>query len=232
MHNEIQKNNIDLYLKELSKEFRKITQRKVHAEIVLVGGAAIILNYDFRMKSIDVDAINTSNEAMKQASKAIAEKYNLPSDWFNDDFKKTVSYSPKIREYSKYYKTYSNAVEIRTITREYLIAMKMASGRKYKNDLSDILGILYHHYKINDEITLDEINTAIINLYGERNIISDEVKNFVVAAIESKSFIEGYERQKANEISIKSTLIEFENTYPEILNSDNIDEIINNLEND
>lgn len=45
-------------------------------------------------------------------------------------------------EYSKYYKTFANILQIRTVSAEYLVAMKLMAGRQYKNDLSDIVGVL------------------------------------------------------------------------------------------
>ena len=49
MPNDIQKNQIDIYLKALANEFKRITSRKVKAEIIIVGGGALMINYDFRM---------------------------------------------------------------------------------------------------------------------------------------------------------------------------------------
>ena len=59
LHNDIQKNMVDTYLKELAKEFKRLTGRKASAEIIIVGGGSALLNYDFRMNSVDVDAFNT-----------------------------------------------------------------------------------------------------------------------------------------------------------------------------
>lgn len=230
MPKDIQKDQIDIYLKELAKEFKRLTSRKANAEIIIVGGGSVMINYDFRMNSVDIDAFSTSEEAIKSAARIVAEKYSLPNDWLNDDFKKTKSYSPKLREYSVHYRTYSNVLEFRTIKREYLIAMKMASSRKYKNDLSDILGILYYHYTTQDEISFEEIEKAVLDLYENWNNISDETKEFVETAIRNRSFIDGYERQKENEQKIKESLISFEVDYPDITNEDNIDEIISKLE--
>lgn len=227
--NDIQKTNIDIYLKELAKEFRKITNKNLKVEIIIVGGGSIMLNYDFRMSSVDVDAFNTSEQAIKEAAKCVAEKYNLSYNWLNNDFKKTKSYSPKLRQYSTHYRTYSNVLEIRTAAREYLIAMKMVSARKYKNDLSDILGILYSHYQKDDAITFEQINSAILNLYGNLDSVSDDVKDFVKTAIENKSFIGEYENQLEMEKKIKSELISFEEKYEGIANDDNIDDIIKNI---
>lgn len=229
LSNDIQKSNIDLYLKELAKSFRKLTNKNIKAEIIVVGGASIIINYNFRMSSVDIDAFNTSEEMIKEASKAVAEKYNLSYDWLNNDFKKTKSYSPKLRQYSVHYKTYSNVLEIRTITREYLIAMKMVSARKYKHDLSDILGILFSHYSNDDIITFDEVEKAVINLYGNWDKVSDDVKEFVKKAIDNKSYIDGYTNQVEAEKKVRSQLVQFEEKYPNVTNNDNVDEIIKKL---
>ena len=229
MHNDIQKDMVDMYLKELAKEFKRITGRKTSAEIIIVGGGSVLLNYDFRMNSVDVDAFNTYESAIKDAAKLVADKYNLSQQWLNDDFKKTPSYSPRLRQYSSYYKTFSNVLEIRTISREYLVAMKMVSGRKYKNDLSDILGILYYHYKNNDEITYQQIEKAVLDLYGNFDRIKCDVVEFVKTAIENKTFVDGYNLQKEAEQSIKENLIQFEEKYENVLSEDNIDDIINKL---
>lgn len=218
-----------MYLKELAKEFKRITGRKTSAEIIIVGGGSVLLNYDFRMNSVDVDAFNTYESAIKDAAKLVADKYNLSQQWLNDDFKKTPSYSPRLRQYSSYYKTFSNVLEIRTISREYLVAMKMVSGRKYKNDLSDILGILYYHYKNNDEITYQQIEKAVLDLYGNFDRIKCDVVEFVKTAIENKTFVDGYNLQKEAEQSIKENLIQFEEKYENVLSEDNIDDIINKL---
>lgn len=229
MHNDIQKDMVDMYLKELAKEFKRITGRKTSAEIIIVGGGSVLLNYDFRMNSVDVDAFNTYESAIKDAAKLVADKYNLSQQWLNDDFKKTPSYSPRLRQYSSYYKTFSNVLEIRTISREYLVAMKMVSGRKYKNDLSDILGILYYHYKNNDEITYQQIEKAVENLYGNFDRIKCDVVEFVKTAIENKTFVDGYNLQKEAEQNIKENLIQFEEKYENVLSENNIDDIINKL---
>lgn len=53
----ITKENLDSYLKELAKEFRKKNGKKMPAEIVLIGGASILINYGFREMTYDMDAI-------------------------------------------------------------------------------------------------------------------------------------------------------------------------------
>ena len=44
--------------------------------------------------------------------------------------------------------------------------MKLVSGRRYKKDLSDIVGILYEQQKKEKPITLEMIDRAVIELYN------------------------------------------------------------------
>lgn len=46
--NTFTKDNLDNYLKELAKEYRKLVGKNMPAEIILIGGASILTNYGFR----------------------------------------------------------------------------------------------------------------------------------------------------------------------------------------
>lgn len=119
------KENLDSYLKELGKEFRKRNGSKVSAEIILIGGASILINYGFREMTYDVDGIIRPSGVIKDAINAVRDRFKLPVGWLNADFVNTKSYTPRIAEYSKYYKTFSNILRIRTVSAEYLVAMKL-----------------------------------------------------------------------------------------------------------
>ena len=51
------KENLDTLLKELAKEFKRQNGTAVPAEIILIGGAAILAGYGFREMTTDVDAV-------------------------------------------------------------------------------------------------------------------------------------------------------------------------------
>lgn len=135
---EFTKENIDIYLKEVAKEYRRLIGKNMPVELILIGGASILINYGFRGMTTDIDAIIQAASGMKDAINIVRDKYDLPTGWLNADFKKTNSYTPKLSQFSTYYKTYFGVLTIRTISAEYLIAMKLCSGRPYKNDYSDI----------------------------------------------------------------------------------------------
>jgi len=122
------KENLDEYLKELGKEFRKQNGKTMTGEIILIGGAAILANYHFRHATMDIDAVIRATSVMKDAINTVGDKYGLPNGWLNDDFKNTTSYTDKLFQYSKYYKTFSNVLRVRTVSAEYLISMKLMSG--------------------------------------------------------------------------------------------------------
>lgn len=223
------KENLDNILKELAKEYKKLVGKNMPAEIVLIGGAAVIENYGFRDMTTDIDALVSAASAMKDAINNVGERLELPRGWLNDDFKKTDSYSPKLFEVSKYYKSFYGVLNVRTVSAEYLVAMKLKSGRKYKNDLSDIVGILSEQKKNGAELGKAQIYSAIAELYGSADNIPKDSKTFIDNLLISKNYDAVYEEIRSNEKDAKDILIEFEERYPDSLKTDNVDSILKTL---
>ena len=99
---EFTKENIDLYLKEVAKEYRKQVGKNMPAEFVLIGGASVLINYGFRNMTTDIDALIEAASAMKDAINRVGDQYELPNGWLNADFKNTDSYSAKLSQFSTY----------------------------------------------------------------------------------------------------------------------------------
>ena len=224
------KENLDQCLSKLAKEYRKRNGTKIRAEIILIGGAAVLSNYGFRDMTYDIDTIIRASASMKDAINAVGDELGLPTGWMNSDFTKTRSYSPKLVQYSKYYKRFGYVLDVRTITGEYLVAMKLMSGRKYKNDLSDIIGILYEEQKKENPLTIEQIQTAVTNLYGSWNALPQDSISFISEILNKHNLKTLYESYRANELSTKESLIEFETTYPNVVNTDNVNDIIKQLQ--
>ncbi|MBE6772935.1 MAG: hypothetical protein E7544_01800 [Ruminococcaceae bacterium] len=227
--NTFNKENLDLYLKELGKEYRKLVGKGMPSEIILIGGAAILANYGFREMTTDVDAVIKAASSMKEAINKVGDKFNLPNGWLNADFMKTASYTPKLSAYSVHYKEFSNVLQVRTVSAEYLIAMKLMAGRKYKNDLSDIVGILAEHEKRNKPITLEMIKTAVTNLYSSWDKLSSDSRDFIEGTMEKGNFEQLYKAVSDEEKKSKETLLEFQHDYPGVTTTENVDSILNNL---
>jgi len=223
------KENLDSFLKEVAKEYRKLSGKAAPAELILIGGASVLINYGFRNMTTDVDAVIEAASSMKEAINRVGDRFGLPNGWLNSDFKRTDSYTPKLVQYATYYRTFSNIVTVRTIAAEYLIAMKLRSGRQYKSDLSDVLGILAEHETSDRPITMDRIKTAVGDLYGDWAVLSDEVKHFIENAMKDGRFDAMYAEIAAGEQAARNALIDFEHEYPGIVNQTNVNDIIQNL---
>ena len=219
------KENLDYYLKELAKEFRKRNGKNMPAEIVLVGGAAILANYGFREMTYDIDAVITAS-ALKEAVNTVGDRLGLPNRWLNADFKNTSSYSPKLSQYSKYYRTYSNVLNIRTIRSEYLVAMKLMSGRRYKKDLSDIIGILSEQERMGEPLSYQKIDYAVRNLYGGWDNISEYAIQVLKAALDSENLKELFMEQEHEEALSKQAVLQVQKYEGEKVKESNVDEII------
>lgn len=219
----ISKETIDSLLAELAKEYKRISGRKMHAEIIMVGGAAIVSQYGFRASTTDIDAIILASSAMDEAIKNVGEKKNLPWGWINQDFKKTTSYSPKIREYSKYYKTFYNILEVRVLPSAYIVAMKLASLRLYKYDISDIVGIIS-----SESINREQIEKAVADLYGDFSGLAqpEKAEQILDNIFKSDNLEEMYNDTRKDEISNKAVLKNIQETNPDILKTDSISNIL------
>ena len=138
------KDELDNIFVDIAKELKKKLKGKNFSyELIVVGGASILLNYSFRMSTIDIDCLDVNDALMNEIVNKVGDKYDLPNGWINTDFTRTNSYTPKLVQHSCFYKSYSNGtLVVRTIKDEYLVAMKMVAARKYKHDYSDIFGII------------------------------------------------------------------------------------------
>lgn len=227
--NVFDKENIDEYLNKLSKEYKKIAGRNNPAELVLIGGAAVLENYSFRDMTKDIDAIILASSAMKEAANRVGDRENLPNDWLNMDFKFTGSYSEKIVQYSQFHKTFNQVLDVRVISGEYLIAMKLRAMRKYKNDLSDVFGILAEHEKNGDIITFERIDKAVTDLYGSWKDFSPEAIELIKGALAKGNYMEQYKAYRKFEIETKEKLDEFRKKNKGSIKRGKVNELVDSL---
>ena len=125
---------------------------------------------------------------------------------------------------------YSNVLTIHTVAAEYLIAMKLRSGRQYKSDLSDILSILAEHEKRGTPITMAQIRKAVTDLYGGWEMLSAPSQAFIENVMQDGRFSDLYEQTVSGERETKELLIQFTQDYPRKMNDSNVDDIAGNLQ--
>lgn len=228
--NYIRRENAYEILNAFAKEYRKKNGESVPAEIVIVGGGSILLNYGFRDMTKDFDVLVNSPNEIKDVIHKIAEQFNLSQDWMNTDFKRTKSYSDKLRIVSKHkYSFNHNSIEIRTVNDEYLIAMKLVSAREYRSDISDIVGILIYAGKEKRRIAYGDVIRALDELYDNP---SELVKPELLLQAEqytlmgTEELLKIFQELKDEEDYTNKKLAEIDRDYPGAVTENTIDNII------
>lgn len=75
---------ITKYLTELNDELRLMD---IKGEVSLYGGAVMVLAFNARAATKDVDAIFQPSTEIRIAAARIAERHNIPDTWLNDGVK-------------------------------------------------------------------------------------------------------------------------------------------------
>ena len=122
--------DIEKYLRMLGQE---LLQRGVTGEILLAGGAVMLLKVQNREVTKDLDAYFHPGQAnvIRDAAKVIADREGLADDWINDGVKGFFYSQPPADEWAEY-----PGLRVYTASLDYLFAMKVVAGRP--QDIEDI----------------------------------------------------------------------------------------------
>jgi hypothetical protein len=117
-----------------------LRERRVAGEVAVFGGAAIVLGFDFRNATQDVDAMITQGHGqVVKAQQEVGDELGLPPNWLNEQ---GTSYLSKQSDFALF-KTYPSegqfGLRVLTATPQYLLAMKLLSFRSHGHDLQDIV---------------------------------------------------------------------------------------------
>ncbi len=227
MSSEFSRSNLDHLLYLVAKEYKKQNRKGPDAELILIGGSSVILNYSFRDMTTDIDSVIYASSSMKDAIIRVADDQNLESDWLNDDFKKTSSYSAKLHEHSKFYKKFCNCLDVRTVDDEYLVAMKLKSGRVYKHDLSDIVGVIKENNEKGHDLSIEKINSAYLELYDEP--LREKDATLLKQIFSAPDYGELYYTTVDDEAENKQLLKNAERDYKGVLNQDNVAQFLKGM---
>ena len=104
----------------------ELARRGEQAEIAIAGGAALVLLFNARETTKDVDAYFLAPEAsrIREASARVAGELGLPDDWLNDGAK---GYFVGVSDGETLYN--SPSLVVRTVSTPQLLAMKLAAWR-------------------------------------------------------------------------------------------------------
>lgn len=118
--------NKAVIMEALTRLNEKFKNEGVMGEICLFGGTAMVLAFNARLSTKDVDAIFQPPDVFRRCARDVAAEMNLPADWLNDGVKGFISSTPSCT--TDDLKQMSNLRIIRP-TAEYLLAMKCMAAR-------------------------------------------------------------------------------------------------------
>jgi len=134
----MERQEIESYLAHLS---RLLGRRNTVGEIVLFGGAAMVLAHKARVSTKDVDAVFVPKADIYAAAAEVTRDYGAPEGWLNDAVKGFLSDKAETQLLLDlpYLKVF-------VAVPEYLLAMKCISMRigKDETDIRDIRFLMDH----------------------------------------------------------------------------------------
>jgi len=153
------RDEINEALHELAEE---LDGRGVVARLYLVGGAAMVLAYESRFSTDDVDASSYPAEDVLAVAAEVGERRGLRSDWLDDSVKVYLPTASE-PEWRPVFKV--GSVDVVVADERTLLAMKMRASRGLRDeaDIQFLLGkcqitsvddalVLYEEYFPEDEL--------------------------------------------------------------------------------
>lgn len=145
-----------------------LRQKEIRGEICVFGGTAMILAFDARESTRDVDAVFRPAREIREAARQTAATKGLEEHWLNDGVKGFLSSSGEFQELG-HLPEFSH-LQIIAPAPEYLLAMKCMAARtpgyETSGDKQDVK-FLIDHLGIKDT---DQVLAIVEKYYGDRPI--------------------------------------------------------------
>jgi hypothetical protein len=179
------KDKIIYFLKYLNEKMKK---NNIQGELIIGGGAAMILVHNVREFSGDIDAIINPREPIKKLSKEISKEFDMDPDWLNDDFKGFIYDNFPTEDFI----SFSN-LNIKVFAPECLIAMKINAARIDKYDMEDLIFLL-KKFKIESF----DYCMSLVHKYIPLEDLNEEAERFLEFALQEIQQSESEDKTKEN----------------------------------
>jgi hypothetical protein len=166
-------------LEALDDLSRRLGERGVTGEVCLFGGAAMILAFQSRQTTKDIDAIFAPTAVVREVAEQIGREKGYDAGWFNDGVKGFVSARP---DYTAANLPQFPNLRIMMPMPAYLLAMKCLAARVATPDATDVQDVkfLLRHLVLHDVGQVLEI----VEAYYPRHLIQPKTQYFVEAVLE------------------------------------------------
>lgn len=164
-------------VKDLLRELaRRLQTLGVAADIYLVGGAAIAVEYSSRRSTTDIDAVYQPEQTVNEVAHAMANDMGLDPKWLNNSAK---AWMPNATDAEAAVVPVADNLTLRVASPRFLLAMKMAAGRD--RDIYDI-AVLCNVLGIQSAQEAAEI---ALELYGENSMQLSNREDLLLVAQEA-----------------------------------------------
>ncbi|MCH6258954.1 DUF6036 family nucleotidyltransferase [Puniceicoccaceae bacterium K14] len=137
----LDRKTLEAALHELGKQ---ALTKGVDLEICIYGGSAMLLAYDSRNATKDVDAVLSPRDQGSLLVAKVAQTLGLHDDWLNDDVVQFIGQNPK--EGRRELKLCIPGLTVFVATANYLLAMKAIACRDplpgYRGDHEDLVYLI------------------------------------------------------------------------------------------
>lgn len=165
-------------------------KRGIAGEICIYGGAGMVLVFDARQSTRDVDAVFRPKAEIRTTAEAVASELGLPLDWLNDGVKGFLSETEETRRVPVPELEALQNLRIVWPTPEYLLAMKCMAARSDDSsmDKEDVV-FLFRRLGIRSE----EQALEIVERFFPKERIHIKTHYFISENLESLKQSEGSE---------------------------------------
>ncbi len=133
--------NKSTILEALRRLGREAREAGVRLEISLYGGSAMLLAFNSRSATKDIDAILVPREEGEGLAARVARDLDLPEDWINSDVTQFISPKKEAKRRLSEIERETGLI-VHAPTARYLLAMKALACRRpigaYQGDLEDL----------------------------------------------------------------------------------------------
>ncbi len=164
----LNRDNIDKYLDALAA---KIIEAGIGKHCILVvGGAAVALKFHEERSTVDIDICFREQNNLYSCCLMVAKEYMLPDDWINADVMHSDSFTYKLFDHAKLYKTYRDILEVYLADDLDLYCMKLVSFRPKDIKDMDVLSESIKKCAISSRDVVDNF----VRLYGDEYLLRND----------------------------------------------------------
>jgi hypothetical protein len=161
------------------------TQRQIHLNLTIYGGTVMMLAYNTRPGTKDIDAIFRPRDEVQPLIEQVAKEMNLDPNWLNDDVKVWVAENEKdaLIPFTEVAKN-APGVSVNRPSAKYLLAMKSRAARLprpgQKGDYDDLVYLLRH----TQTHTVEEVD-KLVEKYFLNDCLHEKAREIVEAALKN-----------------------------------------------